>query len=63
MRKTKKPLESYSWRQAEKLMDKLLEFCLDWEERKTPGIDPDTYWINKEESNVAQARHRGPPRR
>lgn len=36
----RKTLGSYSWKQAESLMKKLEKACLDWEKKKTPGINP-----------------------
>lgn len=33
-------LAEYSWKQAEKLMDKLEAACFDWLEIETPGEDP-----------------------
>lgn len=36
----RKRLRDYTWPQAYSLMNKLRQACLDWEEEKTPGVDP-----------------------
>lgn len=35
-----KPLEQWSWREAEELMQRLRAYCDQWLKRETPGVKP-----------------------
>lgn len=41
--KVGRPLSKYSWPQARHLMAKLEEYCLEWLQRPTPGMDSEVY--------------------
>lgn len=45
-------LDRYSWKQANSLMDKLRQACLEWEKEKTPGVDPTTVFKEKPRLNA-----------
>lgn len=40
LKKVNKPLRTYSWKQAEALMEKLATACENWLKKETPGADP-----------------------
>lgn len=41
MQRTRKPIYRYSKKQMERLMKQLEDECLDWEQDRSPGVDPD----------------------
>jgi hypothetical protein len=42
-----RPLADFSWKQAEKLMDKLEEACHEWLKKETKGLSPAYYEKHK----------------
>lgn len=43
-KKVRKAMHAYSWKQAERLMEKLRDFCLEWEKKETSGMNPVVVW-------------------
>lgn len=53
-----KVLRDYTWPQADALMRKLRQLCYEWEELKTPGMDPVECTPNKRFTQVRPPKRR-----